>query len=360
MNRMTRYLLHEQIKIFSLCLTGLMTIYLTVDIFEKIRSFITYKASLSQAVLYFLFRLPQIFLDTTPMAILLATFLTLGLLSRRNELIAMKTGGIHLLRIVTPFLVFGLITSLVLLLFNYSVIPTLNRKADFVRKVLIEKKSPDAYFKQGKLWFRQNQNTLYNIQVIEAPENQLLGITIYKLNKDFGLLEEVEAKEMRYEAGSWVLLDGMHRRFFEDGKIDLLPFSRESVELKKTPDEFKQLTLHHEEMSYPELANYVSRLKQEGYHFTKYAVDLYRKTSFPFASLVMAVLAIPFALREGIRTNLTRGIGLSLLIGVCYWIILSMILSLGHSGVLPPLLSAWLANLLFLALGFSLFLTMRQ
>jgi lipopolysaccharide export system permease protein len=196
--------------------------------------------------------------------------------------------------------------------------------------------------------------------MIEAPKNQFFGITIYKLNENFGLYEEVEAKEMRYEAGNWVLLNGMHRRFFADGRIDLLPFSQEPVELNKTPDEFKQIKLHHEEMSYPELANYVTRLKREGYHFTRYAVDLHQKMAFPFASFVMAVLAIPFALWEGIRTNLIRGIGLSLLIGVCYWIILSMILSLGHSGILPPLLSAWLANILFLALGTSLFLSMRQ
>jgi len=360
MNRLTRYLVSELLKIFSICLAALVSIYLTIDSIEKIRVFITHHASISHILTYFLLKLPGIIFEISPIAILLATFLTLGLISRRNELTAFKTGGIHIARIVMPFLVFGLLGSLTMLFLNLSIIPSLNREAKFVRKVLIEKKNPDVFFKQGKLWFKQNNNTIYNIQLIEPGKNQFLGITVYQLGNDFQLLDEIDAKELRYENGDWLLIDGIHRHFLMDGNIDFRSFQQEPINLNKTPKEFRHVNLRHQEMTFPELSSYVSRLKKEGYSSTKYAVDLHRKFAFPFSSFIMVVLAIPFALREGVRTHLTKGIGLSILIGMTYWILFSFILSLGHGGVLPPLISAWLSNFLFFGLGAFLFMKLGQ
>jgi len=247
-----------------------------------------------------------------------------------------------------------------MLFLNLSLIPSLNRKAQFVRKVLIEKKNPDVFFKQGKLWFKQNQNTIYNIQLIEPAKNQFLGITVYQLGSDFQLLEEIEAKELLYQKGEWILVNGIHRHFLNDGSINFRSFQEEPVILNKTPDEFRQLNLHYQEMTLPELSSYVSRLKKEGYSSTKYAVDLHRKFAFPFSSFIMVVLAIPFALKEGVKTHLTKGIGLSILIGMTYWILFSFILSLGHGGILPPWISAWLSNILFFGLGSFLFIKIGQ
>ncbi len=356
MSRLTRYLLGEFLKIFFICLMGLVSIYLTIDFFEKFRGFITHQANLSNIFYFFLLKLPGIVFEMAPISILLAAFLTLGILSRRNELTAMKTGGIHIARIVTPFLVFGLTASIILLTLNLSIIPSLNQKAKFVRKVLIEKKNPDVFFKQGKHWFKQNKNTIYNIRLIEPDTNKFFGITVYELGEDFQLVQESMAKELRHEDNQWVLIEGIQRKFLSDGTIESIYFPKKELDLNKTPKDFKQLNLRQGEMTLSEISNYVSRLKNEGYASTKYTVDFHRKFSFPLSSFIMVLLAVPFALKEGIRSHLTTGIGLSILIGMSYWVIFIFFLSLGYGGAIPPFLSAWFSNLLFLGLGVFLFL----
>jgi len=196
--------------------------------------------------------------------------------------------------------------------------------------------------------------------LIDTTQNRFLGVTVYQLGKNFQLQKEQAAKELIYLDKSWFLINGVQRKFYDNGRIEFLPFQQKPISLNKTPDDFKRSKPLYQEMSYSDLAHYVSRLKEEGYNPSKYLVDLHRKAAFPFSSFIMVVLAIPFSFREGIKTHFTTGIGVSLFIGMSYWIIFQIFLSLGYSGILPPWLAAWLSNILFLMIGASLFITIRR
>ena len=360
MTLLTRYLLSEQIKIFILCLTALLSIYMSIDLFEKFRLFVSLKAAFSDAFLYFLFRLPEIIFEMTPLAILLSTFISMGLMSRRNEITAFLASGISITRIITPVIIFGFSVSVLLFVLNLSVISSMNKKAEYIKKVQIEKKNPDSFFKQGRFWFKNGKRTIYNIQMIDTTQNRFLGVTVYQLEEDFQLQEEKLAKELVYQDKRWILLNGIQRKFYDNGRIEFLPFKEKPISLNKTPDDFKRSKPLYREMSYSDLAHYVSRLKEEGYTPSKYLVDLHRKVAFPFSSFIMVVLAIPFSLRKEIKTHFTTGLGVSLFIGMSYWIIFQIFLSLGYSGILPPWLAAWLSNILFLIIGASLFTTIQR
>ncbi len=104
-------------------------------------------------------------------------------------------------------------------------------------------------------------------------------------------------------------------------------------------------------MSFSVLYRYIVNLKKEGYETRKYLVDLYSKTSFPFVNLIMVLLGIPFSLTSGRRSGLALGVTVTVLIGFSYWIVFGINISLGYSGVIPPLVASWFTNIIFSAIG---------
>jgi lipopolysaccharide export system permease protein len=147
----------------------------------------------------------------------------------------------------------------------------------------------------------------------------------------------------------------------ESGEItDIARLPSEDLALSRTPDDFQASVPDNEEMGYRQLRAIAQKLQSEGYDATRQRVDLSGRLANPFASVIMAFLGIPFALRKGRGTSLAVGISLSVGIGIAYHIIQAILIAFGYSGALPPMLAAWSANLLFGLLGVWLLLTARQ
>src|SRR5262245_18697312 len=134
-----RYILREYTKIFLMCFSGLMTIYLVIDFFEKVRRFLRYDSGVAAILTYFALKIPSISFQVAPFAILVSTLLTLALLSRSNEITALRSCGVSLLWMTSPFLLFAGGVSLILLAFSSTIIPLASEKAEEVRLVQIEK-----------------------------------------------------------------------------------------------------------------------------------------------------------------------------------------------------------------------------
>jgi lipopolysaccharide export system permease protein len=113
-----------------------------------------------------------------------------------------------------------------------------------------------------------------------------------------------------------------------------------------------------EEMSSAELREYIERLVKSGVNSIRHKVDLAVKGSTAFVSLVMAIIGIAFALRTG-KGGVMAWAGACVLVGVSYWILLSVSISLGRGGVLHPLIAAWLPNALFTAAGLGSLFTLK-
>ncbi|MFI5305625.1 MAG: LPS export ABC transporter permease LptG [Nitrospiria bacterium] len=361
MTLLTRHILREFLKIFILASFSLVFIYLLIDFFEKVRLFLRYKPEILSIITYFIYQLPKIIYDTTPIAILLSTLITFGTLSKNNEITALKSAGISPYKTALPVLGFSCLIGVILLYANTDLIPYGIKKAEFVRSVSIEKSGESSYFRQNKIWFRSENHVLFNVQLIDPDQQKILGIGIYKLSDTFSLKEEIDAKELIYENSQWYLLSGIKRKFKGAGQILVEKFEKERIDLDKTPQDFKEIGIQEDRLKYDELRSYVKKLSAEGYIATRYWVDLYGRIAFPVVNIIMAIIAIPFGIKNDKRSGgISKGIGISLAIGFSYWVIYALSTSLGHSGMIPPLLSAWLANLLFTAIGGYLFLTIRQ
>lgn len=355
-----KYILREHLKIFSLCLAMLLLVYLTIDFFGKIGRLVQEDGSLSMIILYFGLKIPKIVFDVAPIGLLIATLIILGLLSRHNEIVAMKSNGISLLYATSPILILAFALSLLLGAGNLSFIPLTKQKVDFVRAVKIKKYEEQSYYGQSRLWLRDGRRTFLNIGFADSIHRVLHDVTLYRLRDDFTLEETIEAKRIQNENGTWMMYEGRIRRFSEDGTMTESSFEKETIALKRKPEEFKGLDVNTDKMKFAELRKYINRLAKDGYEVDRFRVDLYNKISLPFVNFVMTLIAIPFGLVETRSRGVARGVGISLFIGSCYWIIHSIALSMGHAGLIPPLLASGFANLLFLSVGLYLYLGIRQ
>ncbi|MGA6828997.1 LPS export ABC transporter permease LptG [Nitrospira sp. NS4] len=357
-----RYILREYAKIFLMCFSGLMTIYLVIDFFEKVRRFLRYDASMLDVLSYFALKTPAISFQITPLAILMATLLTLGLFSRNNEITAMRSCGISLPWIASPFLIFAMGISLILLSFSSTVIPLASEKAEQIRLVKIEKKPAPLAVKPPRPWARTDANTLMHISAIEIGGAVLHNVHLYHLQDGFRLDRMTEAATAHYTPEGWVLSQGNQRRFNPNGTVALVEFTQQPIELSLIPDDFTTwLAGDSETMTAREIRHYLARFKGEGFSFSRLLTDYYGRLAFPFVTLIMVVVGIALSLRRsGVRGgSMAMGIGQAFVVGFCYWTTHSIAIALGRGGALNPMLAGWMANLLFASFGLYLLLKVR-
>jgi lipopolysaccharide export system permease protein len=357
-----RYIFREYAKIFAMCFAGLLTIYLVIDFFEKIRRFLRYDVSILPTLSYFALKIPAISYQIAPLAILMATLLTLGLLSRSNEITAMRSCGISLLWISSPFLVFATAVALVLLSFSSTIIPLASEKAEQVRLVQIEKKPAPLTMKASQPWARISADALMQVNEIDVGGATIRGIRLFHFDPAFRLDRMTEAAEAQYTSEGWMLFNGNQRRFSSDNTVDLITFSKQPVDLPLIPADFiTSLSGDTETMTFRAIRNYVGRFRHAGFSFTRMLTDYYGRLAFPFVTLIMVVVGLALSLRRsGVRGgSMAVGIGQAFLVGFCYWTTHSIAIALGRGGVVAPMLAGWMANALFASFGLYLLLKVR-
>lgn len=362
MTILTRYMLREIIKIFCLCLAGLMTVYLVVDFFEKVRKFIKYGAEAEEMALYFLYVAPQVAYQIAPVALLMATLLSLGVFLKNNEITAMRSCGVNLGRIAFPYLGFSAAAAWMLLVLSAVVVPSALVRADYVRTVLIEQKPPARPFTSERTWLQTGDQTLINIRSIARNGAALEGVTLYRLGSNFELSQLTEAEEARYTERGWVLRTGVQRTLFPDGRLVTRRFDEAPLSLSHIPEDFNTwLSVKSEEMTLSELGAYAARLKRDGYSFARFLTDFHSRVAFPFVCVVMGIVGFALTLKQtgGRSLGMAMGIGQALLIAFLYWTTHSVAVALGRSGVLMPVIAAWFANAVFLSFGGYLLLRIR-
>jgi lipopolysaccharide export system permease protein len=358
-----RYILREFSKIFGMCFAGLVTIYLVIDFFEKVRRFLRYESGLVPILTYFALKIPSISFQVAPFAILVSTLLTLGLLARSNEITAMRSCGISLLWMSSPFLLFASAVSLVLLTFSSIIIPLASEKAEEVRVIQIEQKPAPVTIQAAQPWARVSANALMKISEIDTTGMTVRGVRIFYFRPPFQLERITEAEEGRYTPTGWTLLNGHHRRFLEGDTAELVPFTEQLIKIPLIPDDFSSSLIGNSDtMTFREIRNYLGRFRHEGFSFTRLLTDYYGRVAFPLVTVVMVVVGIALSLRRsGVRGgSMAVGIGQAFIVGFCYWTTHSVAIALGRGGALAPMLAGWMANALFLSFGLYLLLKVRH
>jgi lipopolysaccharide export system permease protein len=346
MTLLNKYIFKEFITLVAGVLVGLIIVYLCVEFLQKADKLIKFHATVPQVAKYFLYNVPNMITMSLPMATLIGALLSLGNLSRHNELIAMRASGVSLLRIVSPLLAGGMLVSALGFVNNEVIMPIYSSRANYIRSVEIEKKQQKVMFQQSKLWLRGPENSIANIELVSPNRREMIGLNIYKLNPDYTVRERIKAGSLLWENGAWRLKQS--RTYTTSGDAVLVRTSDNEVfNIVDSPDDLGMIVKDSQEMNFREMWDYVKRLKTSGYTVDTYEVDLYNKLAFPLASMLMVMISIPFSVHKVRSGGAAKGIAFAVLIAFAYWTLASVGASLGHSGVIPPAIAAWFANIFF-------------
>jgi len=183
-------------------------------------------------------------------------------------------------------------------------------------------------------------------------------MTVLEVDRDFRLGQRLDAQRAHWSPRGWEVRDGAYREISPAGQVETVPFTATTVELPETIEDFTEIQKAPSAMSYRELREYVARLATAGFQVGKYLVDLHAKLSSPLENLIMVLIAIPFSLQSP-RGGRLFGIGLAIAIMGGYLVLDRAALAFSRAEMLPPLLAAWTANIIFLGIGAALFVRAR-
>jgi len=357
MKTLNRYLIRTYLSATTTCLAAFISIYLVVDFLERFRKFSRADAHASDIFLYFLCKIPEIIFQIAPMAVLMGTILAIGTLAKNSEITAMRSSGVSLFQLGRPFLATAAGISLLLLFMQEFITPIANEKMNYIEQVVVKKRGPAAFFRQDNIWLRDG-NLILQAKIFNPETSTLKGITIWEIGAGFRPVSRIDALSGTPAQGGWQL-SGTRKTYFSDsGTVDSSS-SRNSLfaKLDLVAADLKDVARSAEDMGFSDLRRYCKTISETGYDATRYLTLLYSKISLPFAALVMAFVGIPFSLRDGRSGGAGVGVGVSIAIGFSYFIINSLLLSLGQAGAIPPIIAAWTANIIFAAAGLWFTLT---
>jgi lipopolysaccharide export system permease protein len=359
MTILDRYVIKEYIMLFLLILVSFTVLFLIIDLFERMRMFLSNHATANQMVTYLIFMIPMIISQTIPVAVLLASLIVFSNLSTYSEILAMKANGISLYRISLPVVIIAFFICILSFLFNEYITPYANEKADYIKRVEIEKQKPLGSFKQNQIWYR-GAIGIYNFQMFDPATNSLNGITINYVDKNFSLNMRIDAEIARWENNQWVFHNLMITRF-KVGQFPSIEWaSTKVIDLPEKPADFTSVQKEAIKMGYMELRRYVRKIQAEGYDATRYLVDMHGKVAFTLVSMILVIIGISFSLMKTERSGgIMQCIGVGIVIGFSYWVVHALSMSFGRSGTIPPLLSAWIANLVLGSISIVMYLRVK-
>ncbi len=302
---------------------------------------------------------PQVIIQMTPPAVLLATLLTLSGLNRTQELIACYSIGLSLKQLLRWTAISIGITSCLALIVEDRILPPLFKmRTNYYWKIM--KKKPDFFLdiKRQKIWYR-SKNMIYNLQYFDAPSQTIHGMSIYTFDENFNLIQSIEAERAQYIDQVWKLKNGNTTTFSVETLFPITQnFQEKMILIDETPQHFQEISKEANGLKLIELYEYIQKIRQTGEDTKPYEVHFHSRINLSFISIVMFFLAIPFSLTQKRSGGVAKDLGVCLLITFFYWIIYSIGLSLGTNGSLEPWLAAWLPSLIFMTL--AIFFMMKK
>ena len=358
------YVMGSFLRNFALVMVVLVILFLIFTFFELIGDIVRYRTPLVIVGDYLLNLIPFILYNVTPLCSLVAVLITFGALNRSSELTAMKSTGTSLYRIVAPVLLVAAVLSAALFVFDESYLPAANRRQEALLNV-IKDKPAQTVLRPGRKWMSgQASGTgeptrIFYYQYFDPDRNEFANLTVFEFQPGtFNLTRRIFAESATWDdrVNRWDFDNGWQRTFAGDSVSSYRTFTTETFpEIHESPTYFKKEDRPSQEMSYTELQNYIGDLRQSGFDTTHLRVQLNRKLAYPLVTLVMAILAVPFALYAGKRGSLA-GIGTAIGVAIAWYVVAAVFENLGNVNSLPAVLAAWSPDILFAIAGTYLLL----
>ena len=355
------YVIREWLFYFVVLLISFVGIYTVFDFFQLLGDIVRNRAGAALVLDYYRYLGPQVIYLMLPLTILVATLVNFSLLTKSNQIMAVKAAGVSLYRISLPVLAMAALLSAGMFVLGDQYLPETNQRQSAYRNE-IKGRPAQTSFRPDVQWIFGESGRLYNYRFFDPDRNVFANLSVFEFNpSDFQLTRRVYARRAFWEPHipGWVLEDGWKRDLHSGKVTSFEPFAVTTFnELSEPPGYFKKEVRTSEQMSAVELRRYIQDLRQSGFDVVPLSVQLNRKFSYPLIAFVVSLIAIPFAFTAG-RKGALSGIAVSIGIAIVYWSVSSLFEAMGNLGQLPAAAAAWSPDVLFGLGGVYLLLRVR-
>ncbi len=352
------YVVREFLNTFLLVLTGFVLLMLVFTFFDLVGDILRNHIPLATVGAYLINLTPDMLYQIAPLAVLIAALVTFGVLNRNSEIIAMKATGISLYRLVIPIVSIAAILSVSLFLFDQYYLPQANRRQEALRNT-IKGRPPQTVLHPERNWiFGQPRpgepGRIFYYQFFDPDRKEFANLSIFEFDPStFQLTRRIFAARVFRDTDSntWNFQSGWVRDMNGAEPTAFREFSQTTFsEIHEDPGYFTKENLQSQEMNFSQLDGYIRDLRQSGFDTMRLRVALWHKLAYPLIAIVMAVLAIPFALSMGRRGSLTA-IAMAIAVALAYWVVDGLFGAMGNVNYLPAALAAWSSDILFALVG---------
>ena len=344
MSVISKYILREVAKFTLMLVFTMLVIYLAVDFFENIESFLEKNVPFIKALAFFVYKIPFVIAQMLPLCVLLSVIIVFGLMNKNNEMLALKSGGISNYNLLRPVLIIGFGVTAIIFVLSEIVVPITIARANRIWQQEV-KKVQLVTLRERNVWIKGNRRIVH-IKFYRAKTQSLHGITVYDFDESFRLVRRLDARRANFRDDQWVLLDVMNQDLSHDTQQFDVSFQPRMVSsLDLMPEDFQHVVKQAEEMSLTELYSFISKIEAEGYDATSYWVDLHNKIAMPFVSIILCVVGLGLATRHGLRGKIPITVSAGIGIAFVYWTIHSLCVSLGYGEMMPPVAAVWSTNI---------------
>jgi LPS export ABC transporter permease LptF/LPS export ABC transporter permease LptG len=353
------YILRRFVYQFFLIMVAFLFLFEIFTFFELAEDIRRHNVPFMIVIRYFYFLIPYSVYQFTPLGALVSVLVTLGILSKNNEIIAFKASGISLYRLAVPLLLCGITIAAGLLILDDTYLPYANQRQDELRAII--KGRPPQTHTRPERWIFGENSKIYNYDLFDTKEQLFGGLTVIELDPaTYQMRRRIYATRATWlpSENTWALESGWVRDFADGAVSKYTPFKVTSFpELTEPPTYFHREVIQAFQMSWRELRHYIASLSTAGFDTASLTVQLHKKVAYPLIAPISMMLAVPFALFVGSR-GAVGGIAIGVGVGISYWALSALTEAMGGIGQLPPFLAAWSPDLVFFFLALYFFFKM--
>ena len=353
-NILDRYISAIYLRTAAISFAALLGIFYISTFIDKSDKLFKGQATTAAVVQLLGFMTPQFIYYVIPLSALLSVLVTFGLLSRSSELSVMKACGISLYRIATPLILLSLVWSGILFGLEQRLLARANEQVERL-DAEIRGRPPRTSSPLHRTWLIGQDGSIYHYSAYDPQRNAIRNLAVYRPAKSAWELEsQVFTPQATWAEDRWVGTNGWQQDF---APRRWTPFATRDLPLEP-PDYFETQQPIAEMMTVPELKRFIDEQAASGMNVVPLTIELQKKLAFPLVTVVMTLLAIPFGMTTGKRGTL-YGIGIGIVLALCYWIVGSVFAAIGKAGMLDPILAGWAPNILAAGSAAYLLLTAR-
>jgi len=353
------YILRRFFYYFALLMAVFVFLFEAFTFFELLDDIARHRVPFLIVVDYFGYLTPYLLYNLAPLGALVAVLVTLGVMSKNNEIVAIKASGTSLYRLAVSLIVAGLVLAATMFVLDNTYLPYANHRQDSLHNII--KGRPPQTYTQPQRWIFGESSKIYNYDLFDPAQKLFGGLSVVEVDPaTFQVRRRVFASRARWSDAqkTWMLEGGWVRDFSDGAIVNYTRFTGMALpELTEPPSYFNREVLAAFQLSWRELGAYIDGLHRAGFDVATLTVQWHKKIAYPLIAPVSMLLAIPFAFLVGTR-GATGGVALGVGIGVAYWWMADLLKAMGDVGQLPPLLAAWSPDIVFFFLGLYFFFKM--